>query len=86
MAKPVNIYEAKTHLSSLVERAAKREEIIIAKAGKPLARLVALSKPARPLPRPWPKGSFWISPDFDAPLTEDELREFEEEDAEFDKP
>ena len=38
----VNLYEAKTQLSSLVERAAKGEEIVIAKAGKPMARLVAL--------------------------------------------
>jgi prevent-host-death family protein len=36
----VNLYEAKTHLSSLVERAAKGEEIVIAKAGKPMARLM----------------------------------------------
>ena len=42
LAKPlqVNLYEAKTQLSSLVERAAKGEEIVIAKAGKPMARLV----------------------------------------------
>lgn len=38
----VNLYEAKTQLSSLVERAAKGEEIVIAKAGKPMARLIAL--------------------------------------------
>jgi prevent-host-death family protein len=48
----VNLYEAKTQLSSLVERAAKGEEIVIAKAGKPMARLVApLAKDAiEPLP------------------------------------
>ena len=38
----VNLYEAKTHLSSLVERAAKGEEIVIAKAGKPLAKLTRM--------------------------------------------
>lgn len=38
----VNLYEAKTHLSSLVERAAKGEEIVIAKAGKPMARLAQI--------------------------------------------
>lgn len=38
--KPVNIHEAKTHLSRLVERTAKGEEIVIAKAGKPVAKLV----------------------------------------------
>jgi prevent-host-death family protein len=44
--KTVNIHAAKTHLSSLVEEAAKGEEIIIAKAGKPAARLIALEKTA----------------------------------------
>lgn len=39
----VNLYEAKTQLSSLVERAAKGEEIVIAKAGKPMAKLVPLA-------------------------------------------
>jgi prevent-host-death family protein len=43
MATQVNLYEAKTQLSSLVERAAKGEEIVIAKAGKPMARLTALA-------------------------------------------
>jgi prevent-host-death family protein len=49
----VNLYEAKTHLSSLVDRAAKGEEIVIAKAGKPMAKLSAVSveeQPAEPLP------------------------------------
>jgi len=49
----VNLYEAKTQLSSLVERAAKGEEILIAKAGKPMAKLSAASAPdqvAEPLP------------------------------------
>jgi prevent-host-death family protein len=39
----VNLYEAKTHLSSLVERAAKGEEIVIAKAGKPMAKLISVA-------------------------------------------
>lgn len=47
MSKTVNLYEAKTHLSRLVEEAAKGGEIIIAKSGKPLARLVALSRPVK---------------------------------------
>jgi len=45
----VNLYEAKTRLSSLVERAAKGEEIIIAKAGKPMARLLAMQEKGDPL-------------------------------------
>jgi len=44
----MNIHEAKTHLSRLVERAAAGEEIIIAKAGKPMARLVAYQPPIKP--------------------------------------
>jgi prevent-host-death family protein len=47
MAKQVNLYEAKTHLSRLVEEAAKGAEIVIAKNDKPIARLVALAKPGR---------------------------------------
>ena len=47
MAKSVNLYHAKTHLSDLVERAASGEEIVIAKAGKPMARLVGLPKAKR---------------------------------------
>ena len=47
----VNIHEAKTHLSKLVERAAKGEEIIIAKAGKPMARLSPLSSASVENPR-----------------------------------
>jgi len=45
----VNLYEAKTQLSSLVERAAKGEEIVIAKAGKPMVKLVALTPENKPL-------------------------------------
>ena len=47
MSKQVNLYEAKTHLSQLVEEAAKGSEIVIAKNDKPMARLVPLAKPAR---------------------------------------
>ena len=48
MSKTINLYEAKSHLSELVERAAGGEEIIIAKAGKPRARLVPLQARKRP--------------------------------------
>ena len=47
MSKQVNLYEAKTHLSRLVEEAAKGTEIVIAKNDKPVARIIALAKPAR---------------------------------------
>ena len=77
MAKPVNIHAAETHFSRLVERAAKGEEIIIAKAGRPVARLMPLAVPA---PRRRPgllKGKIKIAKDFDAPLPEEILRLFE---------
>ena len=74
---PVNIHDAKTHLSRLVDRAAAGEEIVIARAGKPVARLVAYVQrsPDRELGA-W-RGRVWIAPDFDE--TDDEtVRLFEE--------
>lgn len=80
MARPVNLYEAKTNLSKLVDRAAAGEEIVIAKAGRPVARLVPLApKPPRRVPGRW-KGRIWIAPDFDAPLPDDILKDFEASD------
>jgi len=77
MGKPVNIYDAKTRLSELVDRAADGEEIVIAKAGRPVARLVPLRtvREAR-APGRWGK-AVKIAPDFDAPLPADVLAEFE---------
>ena len=64
----VNLYEAKSSLSRLVERAAAGEEIIIAKAGKPMAKLTAVSRRAgRRRPGGW-KGKVIIGKSFDAPL------------------
>ncbi len=61
-----NIHEAKTHLSRLLERVAQGEEIVIAKAGQPVARLVPYKEPAQPKREPGSmKGRIWISPDFD---------------------
>jgi prevent-host-death family protein len=77
----VNLYEAKTQLSSLVDRAAKGEEIVIAKAGKPMARLTAVTAEER-LAQPLRKfgqnllGITYIADDFDAPLPEDVLQDF----------
>jgi len=66
-----NLYEAKTHLSALVERAAAGEEIVIAKSGKPRARLVPLEE-TRPERRPGRgRGRAKILPSFDDPLPED---------------
>lgn len=62
----VNLYEAKTHLSQLVDRAAAGEEIVIGKAGKPMVRLVPyVAQPPEPrTPGAW-KGRVRIHPDFD---------------------
>jgi len=76
-----NLYEAKTGLSQLVERAAKGEEVIIAKAGKPMVRLVPVVQEAKQKEkRDWGKnllGVTYIAPDFDEPAwTDEELEEF----------
>ena len=74
---PVNIHEAKTHLSRLVDRAAAGEEIVIARAGKPLARLVAYQPPAAERQLGAWQGKVWVAPDFDE--VDDEItRSFEE--------
>ena len=79
--EPVSLYDAKTHLSELVEQAAQGREIIIAKSGKPKARLVPLApKDTRHLRVPGKgKGKGWVAPDFDAPLPPEVLRLFGEE-------
>lgn len=61
----VNIHEAKTHLSRLVDRAAAGEEIIIARAGKPLARLVAYEPSVQERELGAWRGKVIIGPDFD---------------------
>ena len=63
MATTVNLYEAKTQLSKLVDRAAAGEEIVIAKAGKPMAKLIALGR--KPLRSGLLKGKVWMADDFD---------------------
>ena len=75
--KTVNIHEAKTHLSKLLARVAAGEEVVIARAGKPVARLVPWSKrPIRRVPNT-ARGTFTVPDDFDDPLPEDILRDFE---------
>lgn len=77
MGKPVNIYDAKTHLSELVDRAAAGEEIVIAKAGRPTARLVPLrAVHEQRVPGRW-AGRIRIASDFDAPLPASLLDAFE---------
>ena len=68
----LNIYEAKTKLSQLVERAMLGEEVIIAKAGKPMVKLVRIeSSPKRTLGTA--AGTIQYAPGCDAPMTDDEL-------------
>ena len=61
----VNIHEAKTQLSKLVDRAAKGEPFIIAKAGKPLVKVVALDAPAAPRRLDFMAGQIDVPDDFD---------------------
>ena len=67
----VNLYDAKTNLSNLVERAARGEEIVIAKAGRPLARLVPLAKRTAPRELGFLAGQVVVGPDFDDPLPDE---------------
>jgi prevent-host-death family protein len=72
----VNIHEAKTHFSRLLARVAKGDDVVIAKAGKPVARLVPFSNPAnRTLGRD--AGRVTIAADFDAALPDDMIADFE---------
>jgi prevent-host-death family protein len=73
----VNIHEAKTHLSRLLQRVAAGEEVIIAHSGVPVARLVAVEpekKKTRPLGRD--RGRIWVADDFDGPFPDDLLKAF----------
>lgn len=72
----VNVHEAKTHLSKLLARVESGEEVLISRAGKPVARLVAVApKRVRRVPGR-DKGKIWIADDFDGPLPPDLLALF----------
>lgn len=73
----VNIHEAKTHFPQLVDTVMRGEEIIIAKAGKPAARLVPLREAPREIRFGLLQGEIEIAENFDAPLPEDILTDFE---------
>ncbi len=64
----VNVHEAKTHLSRLLERVLLGEEVIIMKAGTPIARLVPAEPAARHRELGWAAGEFVVPDDFDNPL------------------
>jgi prevent-host-death family protein len=76
MPKTVNIADAKAHLPELVDRAARGEEIVIARHGKPRARLVPLARRTRRVPGRG-AGKWKIAGDFNAPLPAALLQLFE---------
>jgi prevent-host-death family protein len=71
MSSQVNIHEAKTQLSRLVDRAANGEEIVIARAGRPVARLAPLVERRTPRRGGMWKGEVTIADTFDDPLDEE---------------
>jgi prevent-host-death family protein len=73
----VNIHEAKTQLSRLLARVVEGEEIVIAKSGNPIARLVAVERRTRHRVFGQDRGLFEVPDDFDDPLPEDVLASFE---------
>lgn len=76
MSVQINIYEAKTTFSKLINKAIAGEEIIIARAGKPVAKIVPFQEPRRDRVPGSAKGKISISKNFDAPLPEDLLEAF----------
>jgi prevent-host-death family protein len=74
--KTYNVHAAKTHLSRLIEEAAAGEEVVIARAGKPVARLLPFEPRAEPRRPGLMKGKIWIADDFDDPLPEEIMAAF----------
>jgi prevent-host-death family protein len=77
VVEPVNIHDAKTHFSKLIERVLLGEEVVIAKAGRPVAKLVPIPPEAYARRPGSAKGVFVVPPDFDAPLPDDVLVDWE---------
>jgi prevent-host-death family protein len=78
VVQTVNIYQAKTQLSKLVDLASSGTDVVIARAGRPVARLTALrSKGKRKYTLGLLEGKGWIADDFDAPLPDEILAQFE---------
>jgi prevent-host-death family protein len=77
MTITVNVHEAKTQFSKLLARVGLGEEVIIAKAGRPVARLMPFSERAHPRTPGAASGRLVVMPDFDAPLPESVLVSFE---------
>lgn len=77
MSEIVNMHQAKTSLSRLVQRALAGEEVVIARNGEPLVRLVPLMKKREPRIPGRGKGQIWMSPDFE--FTDEEITELFEQ-------
>lgn len=77
MRQVINIHEAKTHLSRIVDEVAAGAEIIIAKAGKPMARLSPIDRRPKAKRLGSLKGKIKVPDDFNAPLDEEVLTQFE---------
>jgi len=73
----VNIDEAKTRLSQLVEKAASGEDVVVSRNGRPVARITRLEPQQTPIRFGLLEGQVKIPADFDAPLSDSELAEFE---------
>ena len=77
MAVEVNVHEAKTHLSRLLDQAMEGEDVIIMRAGRQLARLTPVETAPVERKLGTARGDFVVPEDFDAPLPEEILAEFE---------
>lgn len=73
----VNIYDAKTRLSQLVDKAASGEDVVVSRNGKPLVRITRLAAPKRQIKYGVLKGRIQVAKDFDAPLPAEVLARFE---------
>lgn len=74
----INVHEAKTHLSRILDRVAAGEDVVIARAGKPIARLVPITAPQESRTPGTYAGRIHIARDFDDPLPDDVLDKFED--------
>jgi len=77
MSLKVNVHEAKTHFSRLLARVATGEEVVISKAGKPVARLVPVTEKRKQRTPGSAKGKLTLAKDFNAPLPDAVLKAFE---------
>lgn len=75
--KSVNIHEAKTHFSKLLARVERGQEVVISRAGKPVARLVPHTAKLQPPVFGADRGKFVVPDDFDAPLPDEVITAFE---------